>query len=121
MALICVRRREVGRVDEDRPADVDDRRRADDPLAVHRDPLRAGEPQLLDRVRTSRAETSASTEPVGAVLESEGDAGAGDGDQARPQPRGLEVGVQLAEGVGGARVEGLELADVLAQPKDHGS
>ena len=48
MAVDLVRRREVGGVDQHRPADVDEGGGRHDALAVDRDGLRAGQPELLD-------------------------------------------------------------------------
>ena len=58
-----VRRREVGRVDEDRVADVEDAGRDGDPLAVDRDRLGAGEPELGD----DRPDVAGRHEVVGLV------------------------------------------------------
>ena len=59
---------EVGGVDEDRSADVDDRGRRRDPLVVDRDRLRAGQPELVDdrpRGRRRRRGSRASLPPGG--------------------------------------------------------
>src|SRR5262245_3275618 len=115
-----VRRGEVGRVHEDRAADVDDRGRHDDPLAVDRDSLRAGEPQLLD----DRPDVAGGHERIHAgatlraVLQPERDAWPLDRDEPGGEAGLLEGGVELAQRGGGAGPLGLELADPRAKPED---
>ena len=59
-----VRRRQVGGVGEDDPADVDDRGRGHHALAVDRDRLGPGQPELLDH----RAQVARGDEVIELVL-----------------------------------------------------
>ena len=80
---------EVRGVDEDRSADVDDRRGGGDPLVVDRDRLRAGLPQLRRRPHEDRPPrrgsrwVAARLDRLVGVLELEDDAGPGRGGSAR--------------------------------------
>src|SRR5438093_8920529 len=118
-SLDQIRRREVRRVHQDRAADVDDRGRGREPLAVDGDALGAGEPELLDEdpdvlCRHQRVDTR----PGRPILEPEGEARTGYGDQPGSQAGLLEVGVEAAQGFGGAGILRFELADLLPQPED---
>ena len=101
-----VRAGEIGRVHQDRRTDIDDRARRRDALAVDRDRLRAGSPQLLD----DRAQVPRADEVVGLVragrdrflrvLELEDDPGPGERDQPGRDARLLELVVELTDELG---------------------
>src|SRR5215210_1602332 len=98
-----VRPRDERRVDQDRPADVDDRAGRRQSLAVDRHRLRAGEPQLFDDGADVLggdevvARVSARRDPLRRVVELEHDAGARQGNETGGNPRLLELVVELSD------------------------
>ena len=111
---------------EDRRADVEDGGRRGDALAVDRDGLGAGEPQLIDHApEVGRAHEvvglgRARGHRLGRVVELEHDAGPAQRDEAGGHPRLLEVVVELADGRRGALPGALDLADLRPQREDLG-
>ncbi len=96
-----VGRRQVGRVDEDRPTDVDDGRGCGDPLAVDGDRLGAGQPELLgdgpdvaarDEVV---ARVVARRDGLRRVAQLEDEPAALEGGQAGDDPGGPQPGIEV--------------------------
>ena len=114
-----VRAGDVGGVDEDRAADVDDRRRRRDPLAVDRDRLGAGLPEERDDGPQVRGAdevvglVAARRDGLGRVLELQDDPGPGQRDEAGGDPGLVEPVVEVADHGGRA---GPLLLDVLDLP-----
>jgi hypothetical protein len=113
-------RRQVGRVGQDRVADVEDRRAARDSLAVDRDRLGAGEPQLLDE----RPDVAGGDERIAlgagvlGVLEAEDDPRPGDLDEPAGDPGVLERLVDLTDEGLGAGLLPFELDDPCPELED---
>ena len=119
-----VRRRQVGRVHEHRAADVEDRRRGRDALAVHRDRLGSRQPELLDEdshiVGADEIVTLvvARLDLVRGVLELEHDPRTLQRNEAGRHPRLIELVVDLLDQGGVALALLLEVLDLGAELQD---
>ena len=119
-----VRARHVRGVDQDRPADVHDRRPDRDPLVVDRDPLGTGEPQLLDNGQDVRpghevvALAVAGRNDRGGVRELDDETRAGHRRQPGGDPRRLQLGVERLRDRRAALAGGLQVLDRRPEGED---